>query len=376
MCLPLLCGGAPPGGAPHQTKPSKPNSSSGGGGGGTCIAKSDSYYVRNRCEGFLTVNKDRRVLIQKEGLNISHPAAEIVKETCSETVGRQVVRYRHQLSNTYICFNKKGMVKAVDARRVDGKGTLCMFEEEAVEAVETVDSATYHTLRSVHNSRWYLGISSKDNHQAVADEAPGGERRRRPPRTAATARRLVRPPSDFCGSHFSSGRHGPPPPSKAFRGVFDLVSDFMMDGSGGGRQNKNNNHRVNLKNTLAATKSDSSSSSSRSSSYSSVNSESTVLQSPSLRLQPDKVGAGSEERAHDNDEDNDDIADNNNSNETKISKAHLEALRMQHQLTAQRHRIRHAKHKRPRPSREEKARARKLQQIAAASPHTTIAPDV
>ena len=40
-------------------------------------------------------------------------SAEIVKETCSEEVGRQLVRYRHQQSNVYICFNKKGAVKAV-----------------------------------------------------------------------------------------------------------------------------------------------------------------------------------------------------------------------------------------------------------------------
>jgi hypothetical protein len=47
-------------------------------------------------------------------LTISFFSAEIVKETCSgELEGPQLVRYRHQLSNMYICFSKKGAVKAV-----------------------------------------------------------------------------------------------------------------------------------------------------------------------------------------------------------------------------------------------------------------------
>ncbi len=78
MCLPLLCGGAP-GGAP-QTKesPARTATASRRLGeesrrSGACTAKSTSYYVRNRCEGFLMV-KDRRVLVQKTGLNVTHPA--------------------------------------------------------------------------------------------------------------------------------------------------------------------------------------------------------------------------------------------------------------------------------------------------------------
>jgi hypothetical protein len=241
---------------------------------------------------------------------------------------------------------------------VDGKGTLCMFEEEAVEALDAVDAATYHTLRSVHNNRWYLGTgssssSSKDHRQSSP------RRHQKDNQNFAAARRLVRPPSDFCGAHFSSGRHGPPPPSKAFYGVFDLVSDYM-DGAkkkGGG----GSSHRVNIKKTIAAKSSDISSSSSSSSSTG--NSESSTLLS-SLSQDDRSQWRQSGETSRESEENSlgavPDTADNN-----KISKAHLEALRMQHQLTSQRHRIRHAKHKRPRPSREEKA-ARK-QHMAAQS---------
>ncbi len=208
-----------------------------------------------------------------------------------------------------------------DAKRVDGKGTLCMFEEETVDSLESVDSATYHTLRSAHNRRWFLGLGPR------TDAAPS----RRPP-TYAPARRLVCPAADFCGAHFSSGRHGPPPPSKAFYGVFDLVSDYM-DG------NSVSSHRVNLKNSLAA-KSDSSSSSSRSHSKSSG----------------DATSASRVESADDDGE-----SSLGGDADRKISAAHLEALQMQHQLTAQgRHRIRHAKHKRPRPSRQQKNLAKQL----------------
>lgn len=371
MCLPLLCGGAP-GGAP-QTKESPSSSSSRasrpirttsrgllGQEDGTCTAKSTSYYVRNRCEGFLLV-KDRRVLIQKTGLNVSHPAAEIVKETCAgEVGGRQLVRYRHRLSNMYICFNKKGAVKAVDAKRVDGKGTLCMFEEETVDAMDTVDLATYHTLRSGHNRRWYLGIGSggappppRDGGGAEEPEVAALRQRRRPApgggghqQRFAAARRLVRPPADFCGSHFSSGRHGPPP-KKAFYGVFDLVSDYMMDG--------NSSHRVNLKNSLAAN-TDSSSSSSDSDEMMMMTS---FMSSSSSSSSSDRTGSADDGRRR-WPTGGDTIRDDDTTKTKKISQAHLEALRMQHQLTGQRHRIRHAKHKRPRPSRQEKNRARQL----------------
>jgi hypothetical protein len=219
-----------------------------------------------------------------------------------------------------------------DAKRVDGKGTLCMFEEETVDSLESVDSATYHTLRSAHNRRWFLGLGQRTT------DAPS----RRPP-PYAPARRLVRPAADFCGAHFSSGRHGPPPPSKAFYGVFDLVSDYI-DG------NSVISHRVNLKNSLAA-KSDSSSSS-RSHSKSSG----------------DATSASRVESADDDGESS--LGGDGDNAERKISAAHLEALQMQHQLTAQgRHRIRHAKHKRPRPSRQQKNLAKQLAKASSAESH-------
>jgi hypothetical protein len=216
-----------------------------------------------------------------------------------------------------------------------------MFQEETVDSLETVDSATYHTLRSVHNSRWYLGVSSPSENQEGQQQ-----RRRRPSgrQRFTAARRLVRPPPDFCGSHFSSGRHGPPM-QKAFYGVFDLVSDYM-DG--------NRRSRVNLKNSLAANRDSSSSSSSSSSSQ--------LATSPSSPLSPtDSVVS------HDDDDDggrSGDIIGDDDDKRIIISAAHLEALRMQHQLTGQeqRHRIRHAKHKRPRPSRQQKNLARQAAQ--------------
>jgi hypothetical protein len=226
---------------------------------------------------------------------------------------------------------------------VDGRGTLCMFEEEQVDAVESVDSATYHTLRSVYNKRWYLGAAN--SRAAAAAElrmrqtavGSGGGR-------YSAARRLLRPAPDFCGAHFRSGRHGPPAPApQAFYGVFDLVSDFM---DGNSRGNNVPDDRVNLKNSLAAN-SDSSSSSSSSSSYS--NREATTWSS--LRGE-----------SNDSDSSNSDGGDPSGAaavDNPKISVAHLEALRMQ------RHRIRHVKHKRPRPSRQEKMRAKqeRLQQL-------------
>ena len=238
---------------------------------------------------------------------------------------------------------------------MDGRGTLCMFEEETVDSVDALDTATYHTLRSVHNSRWFLGISPKEQqqHTAAAGSAPSSRRPKDNHRYAA-ARRLVRPASDFCGSHFSSGRHGPPL-AKAFFGVFDLVSDYM-DGT------KALGHKVNLKNTLAANTD--SSSSSRSS-------EATLGSSSSSSLRHDRVSQSDDGRRSGEIDDDDDNEVNVAVDEQKISKAHHEALRMQHQLTSQRHRIRHAKHKRPRPSRDEKNLARRKQQLVAAQGKVT-----
>ena len=120
-------------------------------------------------------------------------------------------------------------------------------------------------------------------------------------------------------------------------------------------------HKVNLKNTLAANTD--SSSSSRSS-------EATLGSSSSSSLRHDRVSQSDDGRRS-GEIDDDDNEVNVAVDEQKISKAHHEALRMQHQLTSQRHRIRHAKHKRPRPSRDEKNLARRKQQLVAAQGKVT-----
>jgi len=183
-----------------------------------CEPMREKFYVRSRCEGYLAVDqrKDRKnkriknkVILQRVGINDTHPLAMVVKETCvrSPSPGsrkrarsRHLVRYKHEQSDKYICFDQRGNVRAVDSRRVERKGRLCMFEERRVDA-------SYHIIRSAHNAAWHLDFNPS-----------------RRSRKGLAPRRGQKTNQASCHAQFHSG-HPRPVPSLAddFSGIFEQI---------------------------------------------------------------------------------------------------------------------------------------------------------
>jgi len=237
MCIPDLSSGAY---VPHRKRPPPPPT------GIQCTAMQDKFYVRNRCqEGFVSVSARNKVIVQQTGLNISHPAVAIMKETCTvnftsesplswkrrprlysdglaveeEQMQAHFVRYRHHKSKRYICFDRNGKVKAVSKRRVERKGSLCLFEEKELDR-------SFHTIRSMYNPTWHLAF----NYRRPYKESGGNK--------ALPSRRGQGSNSRKCDAQFHSGkveaeigvRH-------EFSGIFDQI--LHSDG-----QNTSQNHNV------------------------------------------------------------------------------------------------------------------------------------
>jgi len=196
---------------------------------------SGSFYMRSTCKegGYVTVVANK-VLLQTSGLNISHPEAEFMKETCSwsslipgasSLVRQPLVRYRHQASGKYICFSKAGKIRTVNERRVDKKGNMCVFKENILEyeytrsrtLASTIDSSTYHTIQSAHKNGWMLGFNPKKGVR-IPDRAPHrGSLPRRGSKSPKSRRK--------CGFRFHSGAHQPIKSIDKHRGLFKLIEE-------------------------------------------------------------------------------------------------------------------------------------------------------
>jgi len=286
MCCPMPCQGANQRtGKSYEHKP-RPH----------CWQMKEKFYMKNRCEGFVTVSTKNQVILQQTGLDTSHPAAAVIKETCNPalepgTTSRQLVRYLHQQTNKYICFDRKGRVRAVSGSRVGRRGKLCMFVENRI-------NPSYHIIRSYHNPSWHLGFNRK---RSVAVR---GSRH-----TAATPRRGFATNVHSCEAQFHSGRHAPVNLPNQFSGIFDQIHQLKTD--------------------VAVPK--------------------AVVSNSAARPLADQLPSQTSSK---------DLSENGN---PKISKAHLEALRLQQIWLGKKraYRIRHFKHKRPRPSRRQKILAKK-----------------
>jgi len=195
---------------------------------------SGSFYIRNTCKkgGFLTVVRSK-VLLQTSGLNISHPDAEFVKESCSFSsdsfLSSPVVRYLHKVSQKYICFTKTGKVRTVNARRVEKKGIMCAFKENLIQygyslaanLASRLNSSTHHTIQSLHKSGWMLGFSTKKGIR-IPDREP---HRGSLPRRGSNSSRS----SGKCGFQFHSGTHGMSLTDIRHQGLFEAIDQQDSD---------------------------------------------------------------------------------------------------------------------------------------------------
>jgi len=267
-----------------------------------CEPMREKFFVKSRCEGYLAVDtrKDRKssrvknkVILQRVGINDTHPSAMVVKETCVRRArpgsrkrarSRHLVRYKHEQSDKYICFDQRGNVRAVDSRRVERKGRLCMFEEKRVDA-------SYHILRSAHNAAWHLDFNP--------------ERRSR---KGLAPRRGPKTNQANCHAQFHSGRpRSVPSLAEDFSGIFDQIERTEEEGTAAvafsgilqNLENREHNNNNNYKYTKA------------------VNNNNNK-----------------------NTNNNIDVGDNG---VEVLSKAHLEALKQQHILSSRKkkYRIRH-----------------------------------
>jgi len=271
-----------------------------------------SQYLRSQCRdnGFLTVQRNR-VLVQTTGLNTTHVEAEFAVEVCSnkgysslrtsssmtltKDTREPVIRYRHKKSNKYLCFSRSGRVRVWTKRKADRRGALCMFRQVPVDS-----GRPYHRLQSVHNRRWHLGF----NHKATSLALIKG----REPYKGALPRHGKFFDPKRCDFNFYAGEHQKEHREFEFSGLDNLIE-------------KASSAKKQQHSTKAANISDN---------------------------EPNKQT----EFGH--------KYDTATASDRKISKAHKQALLQQRALKQHKKRyhlkkkIRHWKHKRPRPSRREK----------------------
>jgi len=255
MCIPDLSNGAY---ALHRKRPPPPIQ---------CTAMQDKFYVRNRCgsQGFVSVSARNKVIVQQTGLNTSHPAVAIMKETCtvnfttespwswkrrprlysedtrlysedtrlysedtrlySEEETTHFVRYRHHKSKRYICFNPSGKVKAVSKRRVEKKGSLCLFEEKRLDK-------SFHTIRSMYNPSWHLAFNYRRPYKESGNKAL-------PSRNGQGSN------SRRCDAQFHSGKVEPPVGLRhAFSGIFDQILQSDDDSNTNDNTSQQPSHNV------------------------------------------------------------------------------------------------------------------------------------
>eukprot|EP00095_Tigriopus_kingsejongensis_P010692 maker-scaffold261_size233860-snap-gene-1.32 protein:Tk10692 transcript:maker-scaffold261_size233860-snap-gene-1.32-mRNA-1 annotation:"centrosomal protein of 63 kda-like isoform 1" len=99
------------------------------------------FWIRNACkEGFLAIFGHRskaRVVAQLGGLTKHSPEVKFIKQTfkCPGDGIQDPVQTRlfHPDTGKYVCFNRRGRVRAVSKARANRMGTLCSFYEVSVE---------------------------------------------------------------------------------------------------------------------------------------------------------------------------------------------------------------------------------------------------
>jgi len=315
-----------------------------------------TYYVLNRGDcrsdsnrraGYVTVWSSRtrfQVVAQQTGLNGSHPLAAIVKETCRAVdnsrlaqIPAPVVRYRHNQSNRYICFDKNGKVRAWSKLRANRRGRRCMFQEIRV------DKTSFHTIRSYHTSKWHLSFNQQHPkpHPVRYDDKAGM------PRHGADSR-AHKCETQFYSAEATAKASSADGPSKFSQIFNEILKDHNSTRRG---ENKQQRQQENLLTALAAYKAatvvqDKERKTQSSQPVQTPKSSSTVLQTtksstPAVSPTPTRL----------------------------LSSAQLEALKLKRVLweaKKRRYKIRHATHKQPRPSRRHKNLVKKRAKAALA----------
>ena len=180
---------------------------------------------------------------------------------------------------------------------MEGRGLLCSFRQVAVETMSPYEDKTYHRIQSAYNSKWHLGFQHKT--------VPLVERR---PHRGALSRSWTRRRRfnvHKCDFKFYSGDHRPVH-DITFSGLDDLVREH---------------HKPHTPSPYPHSKA-------------AINSENDIT---------NDIGDISKD-------------DTEKVSDTKISKGYKERLLQQQVLKRMHHqrKIRHPRHKRPRPSRAEK----------------------
>jgi len=95
----------------HHRRVAADYAEEGGGGGG------EAFWLRNKChDGFVVVKEKTRVLAQHEGLDKFNTEIKLIKESCvagDPKTSSLMTRLYSPSQERYICFNRKGKVRAV-----------------------------------------------------------------------------------------------------------------------------------------------------------------------------------------------------------------------------------------------------------------------
>mgnify|MGYP001371587636 CR=1 FL=1 len=207
---------------------------------------------------------------------------------------------RHQINKAFLLQTK---------RKADRRGALCMFRQVPVDS-----GRPYHRLQSAHNRRWHLGF----NHKATSLALIKG----REPYKGALPRHGKFFDPKRCDFNFYAGAHQREQRELEFSGLDNLIEEAS-------KAKKHHQQQI----TKAATISDN---------------------------DPDNSGPHNKQKLTRTEFGHNNYDTMASASDRKISKAHKAALMQQRALKQhkkryhQKKKIRHWKHKRPRPSRREK----------------------
>lgn len=152
----------------------------------TDIFTHEEFWIRNKCkDSFLSVLGDRtkaRVVAHSGGrLSVHNSEVKVIKETfkCPGDGLLDPVQTRlyHPESNKYVCFNRRGRVRAVSKTRANRMGPLCSFYEISVD-MDSFHKGSSSSSSSSSSSPWSSTSPISERHRFVQYQSVYGRQRR------------------------------------------------------------------------------------------------------------------------------------------------------------------------------------------------------
>ncbi|XP_059083249.1 uncharacterized protein LOC131880597 isoform X2 [Tigriopus californicus] len=247
--------------------------------GGVCGSETSSnlfhreeFWIRNKCHnGFLSVleneTKARVVAYSSGNFSQHHSAVKVIKETFKcpgdRFQGPVQTRIYHPKSNKYVCFNRRGRVRAVSKARANRMGQLCSFYEISVD-VDSFGNGDLPMPSSFSSSSSFSSFSSwlstsptSVRHRFVQYQSVYGRQKRSEvwllgfhkslsrakklrngdviylpksmlkKRRGSLIQRNIR--EDSCAFMFATGKYSTAAAKKAFSGLYDRVNKDHKD---------------------------------------------------------------------------------------------------------------------------------------------------